>query len=342
MSAAAHLRRLLAPAALAVAALALSGAARAAEVIHSFDSHVVVARDGELTVTETIRVRAEGSEIRRGIYRDFPLTFRDAGGKLHEVGFSLVGVTRDGKTEPYHTERNGGVLRIYAGDKNTIIARGDHTYVLRYRTSRQIRWFDGKPELNWNVTGNFWRFPILAASYRLELPVEARPVRWTAFTGRLGARGIDWEGEVSRLGVLTVDTTRRLAPGEGLTVVAEIPASAIEAPSQAQLWWWELLDNRRWIFGALGFAVVFGYYLAAWHAVGRDPKARRRHPAVSPAGGRFAGARQLHSSLGVRAREMARLHRRLPVARRARADPHGQQQGRALADGNRQEPARHR
>ena len=114
-------------------------------------------------------------------------------------------------------------------------ARGDHTYVLRYRTSRQIRWFDGKPELNWNVTGNFWHFPILAASYRLELPAEARPVRWTAFTGRLGARGIDWEGEVSRLGVLTVDTTRRLAPGEGLTVVAEIPASAIDAPSQAQL-----------------------------------------------------------------------------------------------------------
>ena len=74
MSAAAHLRRLLAPAALAVAALALSGAARAAEVIHSFDSHVVVARDGELTVTETIRVRAEGTEIRRVIYRDFPLT----------------------------------------------------------------------------------------------------------------------------------------------------------------------------------------------------------------------------------------------------------------------------
>ena len=138
-------------------------------MIHSFDSHVVVARDGELTVTETIRVRAEGAEIRRGIYRDFPLTFRDAGGKLHEVGFSLVGVTRDGKTEPYHTERNGGVLRIYAGDKNMIIARGDHTYVLRYRSSRQIRWFDGKPELNWNVTGNFWHFPILAA----QLPARA-------------------------------------------------------------------------------------------------------------------------------------------------------------------------
>jgi len=39
----------------------------AAEVIHSFESDVQVAKDGELTVSETIRVRAEGRAIRRGI-----------------------------------------------------------------------------------------------------------------------------------------------------------------------------------------------------------------------------------------------------------------------------------
>ena len=75
-------------------------AAGAAEVIHSFNSDVEVARDGELTVTETLRVRAEGSAMRHGIYRDFPLTFRDAGGGLHEVTFSLIAVSRDGRTEP--------------------------------------------------------------------------------------------------------------------------------------------------------------------------------------------------------------------------------------------------
>src|SRR5687768_14288516 len=103
---AAHFRRLPALTALAVAALALTAAPRAAEVLHSIAPHLVITPDRQLTVTASIRVRAEGSEIRSGIYRDFPLTFRDAGGKLHEVGFSLVGVTRDGRTEPYHTERN--------------------------------------------------------------------------------------------------------------------------------------------------------------------------------------------------------------------------------------------
>lgn len=246
--------------------------ARAAEVIEHFNSVVQLAKDGELTVTETIRVNAEGREIRHGIYRDFPLTFKDASGRLREVTFSLTGVTRDGRNEPHHTEHQRGVLRIYAGDKNTIVPRGQHVYVFRYRTGRQVRWFDGKPELNWNVTGNFWHFPILAADYRLELPGGARPVRWIAFTGRLGARGTNWRGDLSVLGALTVAITRPLAAGEGLTVAAEIPAGAVEPPGRTTELWYEFLDNRAWIFGGVGFVLVLAYYFAAWRAVGRDPK----------------------------------------------------------------------
>ena len=179
------------------------------------NSNVEVAKDGDLTVSETLRVQAENREMRHGIYRDFPLTFRDAGGTLREVTFSLLGVTRDGNAEPYHTERTHGVIRIYAGDKDVLIRPGEHTYVFRYRTGRQIRWFDGKPELNWNVTGNFWRFPILRANYRLNLAGSAGPVRWTAFTGRLGERGTDWQGELGALGTLTVSTTRPLRARRG-------------------------------------------------------------------------------------------------------------------------------
>ncbi len=257
----------------ALAALCfLGGRALAAEVIQSFDTNVEVAKDSDLTVTETLRVHAEGSEMRHGIYRDFPYTFKDAGGTVREVTFKLLGVSRDGKKEPYHTERSNGVVRIYAGDKDVLLPRGDHTYVFRYRTGRQVRWFDGKPELNWNVTGSFWRFPILQTTYHLHLSGDARPLRWTAFTGRLGARGTDWRADVSPLGTLNVSTSRRLPPGEGLTVVAALPEDAVEAPTQATLLWYQLFDNRAWIFGGIGFVVVLIYYLAAWDAVGRDPR----------------------------------------------------------------------
>jgi hypothetical protein len=247
------------------------GTAFAAEVIQTFDSEARLARDGDLTVTETLRVQAEGRDIRHGIYRDFPLTFKDAGGVLREVDFKLLGVQRDGKDESYSTTRQHGILRIYAGNKDTNVSYGEHTYVFRYRTGRQVRWFEGKPELNWNVTGNFWNFPILAATYRLQFVAGGAPVRWTAFTGRVGERGTDWRGGLGALGTLTVESTRRLAPGEGLTVVAEIPASAVDPPNANKLLWYEIFDNRQWIFGGIGLALVLGYYLAAWMAVGRDP-----------------------------------------------------------------------
>lgn len=272
---------------IAVLIVALTGAGRAfaAEIIHSFNSDVAVAKDGELTVTETLRVRAEGNAMRHGIYRDFPLTFRDAGGRLREVTFSLLGVSRDGYREPYHTEREHGVVRIYAGDKNVLLRPGEYVYVFTYRTGRQVRWFDDKPELNWNVTGNFWNFPIEAATYQLHLMDNAAPLRWTAFTGRVGARGTDWHGGIGNDGTLTVSTTRRLAPGEGLTVVAALPASAVDPPSANTLLWYELFDNRDWIIAGIGFLAVLIYYFAGWEAFGRDPKSGTIIPLFHPPAG---------------------------------------------------------
>ena len=243
-----------------------------AEVIHSFDSVVQLAKDGTLTVTETVRVTVEGMQIRHGIYRDFPLTFRGADGRVHQVDFTLRSVTRDGKPERSHTESQKNGVRIYAGDKDSFVSHGGHTYVFRYTTGRQVRWFDGKPELNWNVTGNFWEFPIEAATYRLELVNSLRPVRWTAFTGPPCARGADFTGSIGAPGTLTVRTTRRLGRTEGLTVVAELPAGAVDPPSASDEFWWTVHDNMHWIIGIAGFVIVALYYLVTWAAVGRDPK----------------------------------------------------------------------
>ena len=132
-----------------------------------------MSRDGTVHVVETLRVRAEGNLIRRGIYRDVSTTFEDADRRVHRVGFELLSLTRDGQPEPYHTERHGDFLRIYAGDEDVFLDTGDHTYVLTYETDRQLRWFDDKPELFWNVTGNDWHFPIAKARATLTLPDKA-------------------------------------------------------------------------------------------------------------------------------------------------------------------------
>src|SRR5207244_1274225 len=48
---------------------------------------------------------------------------------------------------------------------------------------------------------------------------------------------------------------------------------------------YEVFDNRRWIFGGAGLVLVLGYYLAAWSAVGRDPKRGTIIPLFQPPGG---------------------------------------------------------
>ena len=263
---------LIAIVALTFFAVASLPAAAEEEVIERYASDVVVARDGTLTVSETIRVRAEGDQIKRGIYRDFPLTFEDEDGTVREVGFRLINVTRDGSDEPHFTQREGESIRIYAGEESVFLDTGTHTYVITYETDRQLRWFDGRPELYWNVTGNGWAFPIQGATVRVTLPDRAVPVRWTAYTGPFGAQGTDFSGAVGSDGTLAVQTTRRLEPREGFTVAVEIPAEAVDEPSAATEAGYFLRDHRGWIIGFIGFAGVFAYYAWAWNAVGRDPK----------------------------------------------------------------------
>ena len=115
---------------------------RAEEVIERYDSRIVVAKDGTLTVTETIEVTAEGNRIRRGIYRDFPLTFTADDGRTREVGFDILSVRRNGADEPYRTESISRGVRIYFGSAERLLDAGRHTYELTYETTRQIRFFD--------------------------------------------------------------------------------------------------------------------------------------------------------------------------------------------------------
>lgn len=255
--------------------------ASAEEAIERLHADISIARNGTLHVVETYRVHAEGDQIRHGIYRDVSTTFEDADKTVHRVGFKLISLTRDGLPEPYHTERYSDFLRIYAGDADVFLNSGTYLYVLTYETDRQIRWFDEKPELFWNVTGNAWAFPILDASASLTLPDKVAPVKWTAYTGGLNARGTDFQGAVVG-GTLKVQTTHRLEPGEGLSIVAEIPATAVDKPSGAQGLYYFLLDYAEWIIGIAGLIIVFVYYLWAWNKVGRDPKGGTIIPLFHP------------------------------------------------------------
>lgn len=261
------------------------GPANAVEEILSFDAAIAVRSDGILDVTETIRVRAEGDQIKRGIFRDFPLTFTDDKGRSRRVDFRLLGVSRNGASEPYHTTSNSRGLRIYAGEESVLLAPGIYTYEIHYETTRQIRFFPDHAELFWNVTGNEWAFPILHAVASVALPDGRVPARWTAYTGGHGARGDDFAGQIQSDNRLNVSTIGTLNPGEGLSIVVELPLGLVAQPEGAQALHYWYLDNRRFILGGLGFLGVLVFYLSAWIAVGRDPAKGTIIPLFHPPAG---------------------------------------------------------
>ncbi|NRQ13828.1 DUF2207 domain-containing protein [Ensifer sesbaniae] len=262
--------RLAAAFAFLVFLLATAGIGRAEEVFSAYRSVIDVAKDGTMTVTETITATVEGNKIRRGIYRDLPLTFTDAKGKRSKVDFKLLSVERDGDEEPYRTESISGGIRIYTGSAEVFLEPGEHTFQFTYETGRQIRFFDDHDELYWNVTGTEWDFPIDEASATVTLPAGVRAEALDFFTGGYGATGKDaraWRDGSE----IFFASTRRLDPREGLTIAIKMPKGSIDRPSSSQENAWWLRDHLALVIAGVGLVVVLLYYGQAWLRVGRDP-----------------------------------------------------------------------
>lgn len=259
------------------------------ERIQSFRSDVEILADSSLRVTETIRVNAEGREIRHGIYRDFPTRYaRD--GRTVRVGFEVDGVERDGRAEPWSRERISNGVRLRIGDGDVDLADGSHTYIIRYRTTRQLRFGPDFDELYWNVTGNGWGFPIENAEVRVRLPQPVRFLENNVYTGAQGSRAQDATVALDRPGEIVLRTTTSLAPYEGFTVSVTWPKGVVTAPpppSAAAQW---LLD-----FGGLAAAIaalagLTAFYFYAWKRAGRGPVAGTVVPLFEPPDGMSAAA----------------------------------------------------
>ena len=148
-------------------------------------------------MTETLRVRAEGEQIRRGLLRDFPTRYVDRRGRRVVTGFEVISVLRDGRAEPHALEKLANGVRIRIGDPEVYLSPGEYTYTISYRTDRQLGFFADHDELYWNVTGNGWDFPIDAVSARCSCRATSTPRRSPSrpTPGRKGAQGRDWQAD---------------------------------------------------------------------------------------------------------------------------------------------------
>jgi uncharacterized membrane protein YgcG len=263
-------------------------AVAADERIRSYDIGVEVRADGSIDVTERIAVRAEGNQIRRGIFRDFPTRYTDRYGNRVVVGFELLDVRRNGEPEPHFTESVANGIRINTGNDDFLRVPADYTFTLTYRTTRQIGFFADHDELYWNAIGTGWIFPIDNGSVevRLPIPVPVQQLRAEAYTGPQGAQGRAYATELPAPGLARWRLTAPLAPYEGFTIVLSFPKGLIPEPGQTQRLWWLLVDNRGVLVALAGFAGLLMFCVRRWNEVGRDPRGGAIIPQYEPPEGR--------------------------------------------------------
>ncbi len=247
------------------------------ERIHFFDSEIRLHTSGIVEVTETIRVNIERRAIRHGIYRDFPTHYKGNGGLTNSmVGFAVDEVFLDGQPVPFKVQKLLNGKRIRIGSADYLAPPGVHEYTIRYRTDRQLAFSDGLVRFWWNVTGSGWQFPIDAVRVVIQTPPGAagEVVEQKAWLGKPGSKntvGVRLQQPDSN--TLVAETTRVVAPGEGLTVWYLFPEKHFDKPGFWQKALWFFSDNLFGILGFLGLLWFPVYYYRAWDRVGRDPAA---------------------------------------------------------------------
>jgi uncharacterized membrane protein YgcG len=124
--------------------------------------------------------------------------------------------------------------------------------------------------LYWNVTGDEWELEIARVQATVVLPGEVTGVRATAFTGRRGASGRDFERFIGEDRV-SFETTRRLGYREGLTIVVGWDPGVVARPGAVKRARWWLM---KYLFVPLPI-IVFVLMFRQWREKGRDPELNR-------------------------------------------------------------------
>ncbi|KKB08839.1 DUF2207 domain-containing protein [Devosia chinhatensis] len=251
-------------------ALVLPVAAR--EEFRAYASDVTLRTDGSVAVIETLDVNAEGIAIRRGIYRDIPVTMLSESGNKIRIALDVQAVTRDGDPEPFRVERMGDFQRIWIGDADRLLRPGVHTYTIRYTMDRMVRpSADGGDELYWNATGNYWDFPIVTAVARVQLPDGAVIDNLAAYAGPAGSREAAVTITRQSANSAIFRTQAELAPAEGMTFAVSFQKGIIAYPEGTHAWIQALSDQRETLLAVGSVLILLLYNFTAWLRVGRDP-----------------------------------------------------------------------
>ena len=276
-----------------VAAVLLGPAAGAAhaqgagERITAYDVDIRVETSGALLITEIIDYDF-ASNSRHGIFREIPVRLDYDSRYERTYPLKVVSVEGSpGTPDQYKRESIGNKARLKIGDPDKTIT-GAHRYTITYRIEGALNGFEGHDELYWNAIGTEWPVPIEQATVRVTTPADIIEV--ACFGGETGSRLACTDA--GRAGRAASFSDRRLAAGDGVTVVVAFAKGAVPPPAPILDERWSLIRAFSVTPATAGASVVLliaavvGVARLAWRT-GRD-----RAFAGSPVDVAFATAGQ--------------------------------------------------
>lgn len=252
------------------------------EKIYFFKSDIEVLESSDLIITETIKVFANGQAIQRGIFRAIPNTYISKHGVKFRVQYEILEILRDGKSEDYHQKNENGFSYIYLGNKDYFLPSGDYTYNIKYKTNKQIGYFEEFDEIYWNVNGNNWDFVTEKIEATITLPKGADIDNYVAYTGAYGQVNKDYQAIEISDNVIKFESTKPFYPKENMTIAVGWPKGFVHEPGTQEKIIEFFKDNMIVFIGLLGTLLAFLVHLSSWKKVGEDPDTGTIIPMFKP------------------------------------------------------------
>jgi len=252
--------------------------ADASEKIDNYEVNVAINEDASVDVEEHISYDF-GADERHGIYRTIPYKYRARGGNYKLEISDIKVASPEGRIYQSKTSRGGGHVKIKIGDPDKTIT-GQHTYVINYKVTGAINFFDNHDELYWNATGDKWEVAMQNVQSGVFLPqvVDRDQVQIQCYAGPAGSSGSCDDSFYSSDGSglsKALFAQDKLEPGEGLTIVVGVPKGLIREPTWQDKLMKIVRDN--WI--VVLPLITLGILSHLWRTRGRDPAGRGAVPA---------------------------------------------------------------
>lgn len=257
----------------------------------AFDVTIRVQADGTLRIREDITY--DFTDNSHGIERYIPVRYRADSTRDRVITVSNVRVSSpSGAPADLQQEQQSDVLYLRIGNPDrTVIGR--QRYVVEYDVIGALNTFPDEVQLYWDAIGTGWRTFIDRAQVTVQAPGIDRT---TCFSGPQASTTLCDRSQVGGRQARFVQTG--LPAGQGMTVVAAFPKSAVAAPPPVLEERWSL--QRAFTADAPHLALAastaaLGVGAVAWlvYRRGRDRRFIGQVPGLTPVAGQVAAEEAL-------------------------------------------------